>query len=84
MPALHVYSRQGCHLCEALIEKLMPLVRGTLAVEVHDVDTRPEWREKYDIRVPVVEFDGHVVSQYRLDREAIVTVVRQVRREKGE
>jgi hypothetical protein len=54
---------------------LLPLVRGSLNVEVHDVDSRDDWRERYDQRVPVVEFQGQVVCQYRLDRAAIEDIV---------
>ena len=71
MQALIVYSRQGCHLCEALIEELLPLVRGRLDVEVCDVDDREEWRRAYDIRVPVVEFEGDFVCEYTLDLVAL-------------
>ena len=34
MAAISVYSRQGCHLCEQLIEELLPLIRGRLDLEV--------------------------------------------------
>jgi len=71
MPTLQVYSRQGCHLCEVLIEDLLPLLRGIMEIEVRDIDSRPEWRAKYDIRVPVVEYDDRLVSEYPLDHNAI-------------
>ena len=71
MRALQIYSREGCHLCEVLIEELLPLVRGTLAIEVRDIDSCPEWQEKYNRRVPVVEFEGRAICQYRVDRAAI-------------
>lgn len=72
MRAIQVFSRRGCHLCEVLIEELMPVVRDVCRVEVLDVDSRPEWREAYGKRVPVVEFDGDFVCQYYLDRDAIL------------
>lgn len=53
----------------------MPLVRGRLDVEVCDIDTRADWRERYDTRVPVVEYDGELVCQYHLDRDAIVSIL---------
>ena len=74
-PVLQVYSRHGCHLCDVLVEALLPLVRGRLNVEVHDIDSRDEWRERYDKRVPVVEFQGQLVCQYRLDRPAIEDIL---------
>ena len=77
MPVLHVYSRRGCHLCEVLIEALLPLVQGVFDVEVRDVDARPDWRKSYDLRVPVVEFNGRVICQYELDRDGILELVSQ-------
>jgi hypothetical protein len=71
MPLLHVYSRAGCHLCEILIEQLLPLVRGRATIEVRDVDTREEWAVSYGLRVPVVEHDGRMICQYELDKVAI-------------
>ena len=75
MPTLHVYSRKGCHLCERLIEELLPLVRGRVTVEVRDVDSRDDWRSSYDQRVPVVEFQGQSICQYTLDRAELNRVL---------
>ena len=75
MPVLHVYSRHGCHLCEQLIEELLPIVRGAFDVDVRDIDSREDWRARYDVRVPVVEFEGRMICEYQLDREAIQELV---------
>ncbi|MGI9236696.1 MAG: glutaredoxin family protein [Woeseiaceae bacterium] len=75
MNTLRVYSRQGCHLCELLIEQLLPMVQGQFAVEVRDIDTRPDWRANFDLRVPVVEYQDRVISEYPLDRQAIATLL---------
>jgi hypothetical protein len=72
---LHVYSRRGCHLCDVLVEALLPLVRGRLDVEVRDIDSRDDWRERFDTKVPVVEYQGEVVCQYRLDRPSIESLL---------
>jgi len=71
MAVLHFYTRTGCHLCEVMLEELLPLIRGKAELKRRDVDSRPEWRAKYDIRVPVVESEGQLLSEYPLDREAI-------------
>ena len=68
---LHVYSRQGCHLCEVLIEELLPIARGKAEVHVHDVDTQQDWAERYGLRVPVVELDGECLCEFELDRAAV-------------
>ncbi|MEM1173454.1 MAG: glutaredoxin family protein [Pseudomonadota bacterium] len=73
---LIVYSRRGCHLCEVLLEELLPLVRGRVAVEVRDIDTRDDWHDTYNTRVPVVEYDGEAVSEYHLDRDRVLSVLR--------
>jgi hypothetical protein len=70
-----VYSRQGCHLCEELIEELLPVVRGRAEIEIRDIDTREDWRAAYDTRVPVVEYDGKVICQYHLDRKALAATL---------
>ena len=74
-PTLVVYSRRGCHLCEALVEDLMPLVRDRAGVEICDIDSRDDWREAYDSRVPVVELDGRLLCEYHLDRAAVLSAL---------
>ena len=71
MPEIVVYSRQGCHLCEILLEELMPLIRGRARLVLRDIDTRQDWRDAYNERVPVLEFDGRTLCEYRLDKEKL-------------
>ena len=75
MPKLQVFSRRGCHLCEQLIEELLPLIRGRLELAVCDIDTREDWRNEYDTRVPVVKYDGDLICQYHLDRDALTSIL---------
>ncbi len=70
-----VYSRAGCHLCEQLIEELLPLVRGKWQIEVIDIDVNAELLSDYNDRVPVLEVDGKVVCQWRLDRSAVDNIL---------
>jgi Glutaredoxin-like domain (DUF836) len=72
MHKVRIYSRPGCHLCERLIEEIQPLGRGRAEIEVLNIDSRPDWRAKFDQRVPVVEIDRQVVCQYTLDRKALL------------
>ena len=71
-PELVVYSRPGCHLCEILIEELLPLVRGTASVSVRDIDDDPALVESYGLRIPVVVLGGREICQYELDRAAVL------------
>jgi hypothetical protein len=73
---LRVYSRPGCHLCEVLLEELLPLVRGRASVVVVDIDQNVDQDGPggtYGTRIPVVELDGRVLCEYRLDRQAVET-----------
>jgi hypothetical protein len=58
-------------LCEQLLEELQPLVRDRLALEVLDIDARPEWSQQYGTHIPVVEFEGRLICQYSLDKPLI-------------
>ena len=54
-----------------MLEELLPLIRDRADLEVRDIDSRPDWREKYNVRVPTIEYNGQLVSGYPLDHEAI-------------
>jgi len=75
-----IYSRQGCHLCEQLIEELAPRLRGLADIEVVDIDTRPEWVAAYGTRIPVVELDGEFVCQYHFDSAAVSAALQRIAR----
>ena len=40
LPVLNIYSRRGCHLCEVLIEELLPIIEGRAELYILDIDTR--------------------------------------------
>ena len=51
------------------------MIRGRAGVEVVDIDSREDWRSAYGTRIPVLEFDGEFVCEYRLDREKVRTLM---------
>jgi len=71
MPVVRVYSRPDCHLCELLIEELLPEIRGKTVLEVLNVADEARLEALYGTRVPVVEVDGRFVCQYKLDPAAL-------------
>jgi hypothetical protein len=77
MATVNVYSRQGCHLCEQLIEELLPIIRGRLDLDIRDIDTDPDWHERFWQDIPVVEYDGKVICRHFLDRAAITGILRR-------
>lgn len=77
MRELLVFSRPGCHLCEVLLEQLEPLCRApAVRLRVVNVDERPDWVERYGIRVPVVCSGQREICGYPLDREAVLAWLR--------
>ena len=52
------------------------MIDGTLDLEVRDIDTRPEWHERFFMDIPVVEFKREVVCMHFLDRDAITGILR--------
>jgi DNA-binding IclR family transcriptional regulator len=74
---LVVYSRRGCHLCELMLEELIPLCRDRATIVVLDVDSREDWRQAYGSRVPVLCSAGGEISVAHLDRGALMAVFQQ-------
>jgi hypothetical protein len=73
MREIEVFSRQGCHLCELLIEELEPLCRAHgVMLRVRDVDDDERRREAYGLRVPVVRAGGAELSGWPFDRERVL------------
>ena len=68
---MRVYSRAGCHLCELLIEELLPMIRGRVELEIVDIDTDPSLESRFGTRIPVVEFAGRALCEHVLDGAAV-------------
>ena len=67
MKTVTLYTRIGCHLCEAAEALLLTMVGPTVRLRVVDIDSEPELTERYTIRVPVVEVDGVEIAEYEVD-----------------
>jgi Glutaredoxin-like domain (DUF836) len=71
-----VYSREGCGLCEELLEHLGPWAAAREAVlEVIDVDEDPVLARRYGLRVPVLEVDGEPLGHGRIDLTVLARYV---------
>ncbi|MCK6372020.1 MAG: glutaredoxin family protein [Gammaproteobacteria bacterium] len=72
MRELTVFSRNGCHLCDYLIEQLVPWCDAAgVRLRVLDVDSRDDWREQYGLRVPVVCAEGEELCAWPPDEGRI-------------
>jgi hypothetical protein len=75
IPVIEVYSRPGCHLCEILIDELMPIIRDRFELQVFNIDTNSDWRLSFGQRIPVVVFEDLEICHFKLDKEAIARIV---------
>ena len=71
MIKLTLYSRSECHLCEAFLADLMPLIGADVLVETVDVDSSVALERRYGLRIPVLTAGEIEVSGYPLDRERV-------------
>ena len=71
MSKLTLYSRPDCHLCEALLAELAPLLRAEDSVEEVDVDSSVALERRYGLRIPVLAAGELELSGYPLDRERV-------------
>ena len=71
MVKLTLYSRPECHLCEALLADLMPLLGSAASVETVDVDSSVALERRYGLRIPVLTAGEVEISGYPLDRERV-------------
>ncbi len=78
LPAgLVVLSRDGCHLCEQMLQELVQLERtGQVPqVSVVDVDGDPELARQYGLKVPVLLLNGSVICHYTLNSNELLRLV---------
>jgi len=66
-----VYSRDGCHLCEVMLQQAVPVCAGQATLIVRDVDSSPEWLAAYGLEVPVLLLDGQEICRYEFDVDAL-------------
>ncbi len=71
MTKLTLYSRPDCHLCEALLADLVPLLRPDVTVETVDVDSSVALERRYGLRIPVLAAGELELSGYPLDRDRV-------------
>jgi thiol-disulfide isomerase/thioredoxin len=71
------YTRQGCPLCDDAFRRLNPVAEKLgRSIEVVDIDLDLALLEKYNDRVPVIEYDDHVVAEGIVDIDAVATYLR--------
>ncbi len=75
-PTLTLYYREGCHLCETMLQALRGL-QSRLVFELHtvDIDRDAGLRQRYDEWVPVLQGGEQEICHYHLDLPALEAFV---------
>ena len=69
---LTVYTRDGCHLCEDMLNELAQRqIEYSYSLDVIEIDGQPELESLYGSRVPVLVHEGREICQYFLDPVAL-------------
>ncbi|HEY7672047.1 MAG TPA: glutaredoxin family protein [Gammaproteobacteria bacterium] len=67
MITLTLYSRPDCHLCTAMHDALVPLLRGRARIAVVDIDADSDLERRYGERIPVLTAGTAELCCIRLD-----------------
>ena len=72
-----VVSREGCHLCEQMLEQMAELERTAVipAVTVVDVDSDPDLVRQFGLKVPVLLLDNSVICHYTLNSNELLRLL---------
>jgi glutaredoxin len=67
LPQVVLYSRPGCHLCEAM-KTIVDRVRGAVPFDltVIDISNDDALEERYGVEIPVLVINGQQVARYRV------------------
>jgi hypothetical protein len=72
MQKLVLYGRPECHLCDAVVERLEPLLAGKpIELKVVDVDSSVALERRYGLRIPVLVAGDVELSGYPFDEARV-------------
>lgn len=75
-PALTVYGREECHLCQDMIAALREIRAQTpFTLNIIDVDSDSDLQKRYGTLVPVLMANGQEICHYHLDVAALEKVL---------
>jgi glutaredoxin len=75
-PTVTLYTKPGCHLCEAVEQAIAQVARRRpLEVVLRNILDDPADLERYQYEIPVVLLDGVEIARYRLTAEELEAAV---------
>ena len=74
-PIFYVYTKQGCHLCEILIEQLIETLRDKADIKFIDIESKQELFNEYCEIIPLVKYRDEELFRYHYDHNIIKKVM---------
>lgn len=65
---LILYSKQGCCLCDGLLAKLQQVKTVSVELEIRDINSNPDWFDRYQYEIPVLCVLGNSQQEQELPR----------------
>ncbi len=79
-PALTLYSRTWCHLCDDMLSGLQSLQSGLpFELTVIDIDSDPVLEQRFGEWVPVLMHGDRELCHYHLDSVAVTDYLLKIR-----
>ena len=72
MKNIYIYTRNDCHLCDVVKDKLESLIIDKANLIIINIDGNYELIKSYGLRVPVISGDHGELSGYPLDSDAVL------------
>ena len=81
LPAVTLYGKPDCHLCDEAEERLTRLSRQRgLTYRKVDIQSSPDLFARFRYRIPVVEVEGGTTLDWPITEEQLWTAVRAAAR----
>jgi thiol-disulfide isomerase/thioredoxin len=75
---LRLYTRPGCHLCDAMktiVERVAHASAAPVVIEEIDISADADLEARYGLEIPVLELDGKKAAKYRITEEALTRLL---------
>ena len=81
MLRLTLYTRPGCHLCDAMKNVVDAIARNEpVTLRQVDITGNGDLERRFGVEIPVLVHDGQVIARVRTTRTALIESLRNVHR----
>lgn len=80
-----LYTRPGCHLCADAKEEMLKAQCGdAFTLEEVDIETDPQFLQRFGMDIPVVSIDGVVTFKHRVNAAEFRRQIERAERAAGD